>query len=187
MYTSIHMCLVQFEPYCLEVALLLLRKLKVDKRRSAFHVARAIISQISPPDSPGIIINSILNIINEYCLLESGILGVSYGKYGGGTHPSKWTSSVPILQKYYRTRSPIKYVTVYYIQHNKVSFNCRYGQCWTTAGLAVTLLRILGIPCRPVTCYDPAMTTKQLGRVNQYFTPEGNLIDSVKPSDDRIW
>ena len=63
----------------------------------------------------------------------------------------------------------------------------RYGQCWTTAGLAVTLLRILGIPCRPVTCYDAAMTTKQLGRVNCYFTPEGNLIDGVKPSNDHIW
>ena len=32
---------------------MLLRKLHVDKRRSAVHVARAILSQIAPPDSPG--------------------------------------------------------------------------------------------------------------------------------------
>ena len=32
---------------------MLLRKLQVDKRRSAVHVARAILSQIAPPDSPG--------------------------------------------------------------------------------------------------------------------------------------
>ena len=32
---------------------MLLKKLQVDKRRSAVHVARAIMSQIIPPDSPG--------------------------------------------------------------------------------------------------------------------------------------
>lgn len=61
----------------------------------------------------------------------------------------------------------------------------RFGQCWVCAGVAITLLRCLGIPCRPVTCYNVAMMTEKLGRVNRYFTPEGNLVESIK--SDSIW
>ena len=51
--------------------------------------------------------------------------------------------------------------------------------------MAITLLRCLGIPCRPVTCYNAAMTGEKLGKVNCYFTPEGNLMDNIK--SDSIW
>ena len=66
-----------------------------------------------------------------------------------------------------------------------VSDGNRYAQCWIVAGVTVTLLRVLGIPSRPVTCYEAAHQTKQLGEVNYYFSPEGNLLHEL--AMDHIW
>ena len=42
-------------------------------------------------------------------LCHAGLLAVSpSGKYGGGIHPNRWNGSPAILQKYFRTRAPIK-------------------------------------------------------------------------------
>ena len=51
--------------------------------------------------------------------------------------------------------------------------------------MAITLLRALGIPCRPVTCYEAATHSKKLGQVNRYFTPEGDPIHELE--DGHIW
>ena len=50
-------------------------------------------------------------------------------------------------------------------------------------GVAVSLLRVLGLPCRPVTCYDTAMTSK--GKIDRYFTPEGRLLHELEI--DNTW
>lgn len=62
---------------------------------------------------------------------------------------------------------------------------CRFGQCWVFAGVAVSMLRALGIPCRPVTCYNAAHCVQKLGKVDRYFSAEGDLIASI--GRDQIW
>lgn len=61
----------------------------------------------------------------------------------------------------------------------------RYGQCWVFAGVCVSLLRALGIACRPVTCYNSAHFCTKLGQVDRYFSTEGELVDEL--SKDQIW
>ena len=46
-------------------------------------------------------------------------------------------------------------------------------------------MRALGIPCRPVTCYEAAPHSKQLGQVNCYFSPEGDFLDDLQT--DQLW
>lgn len=53
---QLNLLVSQKEMYCLDVALSLLKNLSANKRRSAVHVAFAIMSQISPSDDNGIII-----------------------------------------------------------------------------------------------------------------------------------
>lgn len=53
---------------------------------------------------------------------DSGVLmGNWSGNYVSGTSPMDWIGSVMILQKYYKTKKPV-----------------RYGQCWVFAGVLNT-------------------------------------------------
>lgn len=53
---------------------------------------------------------------------DSGVLlGNWSGNYISGTSPMDWIGSVMILQKYYKTKKPV-----------------RYGQCWVFAGVLNT-------------------------------------------------
>ena len=67
----------------------------------------------------------------------------------------------------------------------------RFGQCWIACGIAVSLLRSLGIPCRPVTCYEaafPSMSvrgSKRFSQIHRYFTTEGDPVHELET--DRIW
>ena len=82
--------LLKFEGHCLDVALYLLRPLKADECRSAVSVCRNLISLIN-------------------CRDNSGVLVV--GKEGsniGGIHPCRWTGSTAILDKYYRSKTPVR-------------------------------------------------------------------------------
>ena len=63
--------------------------------------------------------------------------------------------------------------------------HCRYGQCWVLTGVAVTLLRALGIGCRPVTCYEAAHLCTKLGQVDFCFTPQGEMLDNA--TQDQLW
>lgn len=75
------------------MALYLLRTLTADECRQAAAVARAITAQVNPRDN-------------------TGILAASYagGTHIGGTHPSRWNGSPAILQKFYRTKTPVRFV-----------------------------------------------------------------------------
>lgn len=61
----------------------------------------------------------------------------------------------------------------------------RYGQCWVLAGVTITLLRALGVVCRPVTCYDAAHLCQKPGQIDLAFTPQGEMLDNA--TNDQLW
>ncbi|KAL5489676.1 hypothetical protein EMCRGX_G018794 [Ephydatia muelleri] len=140
----------QYEESCLEAALSLLQSLTADECRSASSVSRAIVARVNSRDGMGV------------------LLGSFAGKHASGMHPCRWNGSAPILQRFYRTKTPV-----------------RYGQCWVFAGVVVTLLRALGVASRCVTCYEAAHQSARLMHVDRYFTADGDLIHDA--SSDNVW
>jgi len=68
---------------------------------------------------------------------DGGIVVGSWdGNYVAGLDPLDWEGSLDILE-FYKASGPVK-----------------YGQCWVFTGVLISLLRSLGIPCRPVTCWN---------------------------------
>ena len=80
----------QYEDHCLDVALYLLKSLTADECRSASSVSRCLISRINTRDNSGV------------------MAGSSGGSHMGGTHPCRWTGSTTILNKFYRTKIPVR-------------------------------------------------------------------------------
>ncbi|XP_065660168.1 hemocyte protein-glutamine gamma-glutamyltransferase isoform X2 [Hydra vulgaris] len=97
---------------------------------------------------------------------EDGILvGNWSGNYEDGTAPSHWNGSPAILRKYYKRGITVK-----------------YGQCWVFSGLVTTILRTLGIPCRPVTNYLSAHESNGDCFHEIYYDEKG-----AKESGETIW
>ncbi|XP_071761907.1 protein-glutamine gamma-glutamyltransferase 2 [Centroberyx gerrardi] len=75
---------------------------------------------------------------------SNGDRGVLTGRwnepYSDGVVPSRWTGSVPILQRWSEAGAK----------------SVKYGQCWVFAGVACTVLRCLGIPTRCITNFSSA-------------------------------
>ncbi|CAH0548098.1 unnamed protein product [Brassicogethes aeneus] len=99
--------------------------------------------------------------------------GVLLGKWrdfkdNDGTLPSAWTGSVPILQEYYDTKTPV-----------------RYGQCWVFAALVTTICRALGIPSRVVSNFDSAHDYDNTFTIDNFYD-ENNKFDDGKTIDS-IW
>ncbi|XP_061686165.1 protein-glutamine gamma-glutamyltransferase 2-like [Syngnathoides biaculeatus] len=85
------------------------------------------------------IITAMVNCNRDRGLLE----GCWEEPYTDGKAPYRWTGSVDILRRWSEScAKPVK-----------------YGQCWVFSGLAVTVLRCLGIPTRPITNYESAHDT----------------------------
>ena len=82
----------QYEESCLEAALSLLQSLTADECRSASSVSRAIVARVNSRDGTGV------------------LLGSFAGKHASGMHPCRWNGSAPILQRFYRTRTPVRCV-----------------------------------------------------------------------------
>uniref|UniRef100_A0AC34FNE8 Transglutaminase-like domain-containing protein n=1 Tax=Panagrolaimus sp. ES5 TaxID=591445 RepID=A0AC34FNE8_9BILA len=57
----------------------------------------------------------------------------------GGRAPISWLGTSEIINEFALTRQQVK-----------------YAQCWVYAGVFVTLLRTIGIPCRTITCIESA-------------------------------
>jgi len=64
-----------------------------------------------------------------------------------------------------------------------LSLPLRYAQCWVLAGVAVTLMRALGIAARPVTCYNMASCFGNT--LARYFTSEGDFVHGI--TSDIVW
>ena len=60
------------------------------------------------------------------------MIGSWSGSYAPHTAPNKWTNSLKIFRAW-AAGGPVK-----------------YGQCFTFAATLCTLMRLLGVPCRPV-------------------------------------
>ncbi|XP_012946813.1 protein-glutamine gamma-glutamyltransferase 4 [Aplysia californica] len=90
------------------------------------------------------------------------------GRYGNGTSPSSWRSSVKILTEFGRTKSPVK-----------------YAQCWVFSHVLTTVCRALGIPCRSLTNYESAHDTDHTVTIDSYKNEDGDDMPEYK--QDSTW
>uniref|UniRef100_A0A3Q2QT87 Protein-glutamine gamma-glutamyltransferase 2 n=1 Tax=Fundulus heteroclitus TaxID=8078 RepID=A0A3Q2QT87_FUNHE len=88
--------------------------------------------------------------------------------YQGGTCPTRWNSSVTILQQWY----------------NNSCMAVKFGQCWVFAAVMCTVMRFFGIPCRVVTNFDSAHDENNSLTIDEYFDEYG--LKSTEGSE-RIW
>lgn len=98
---------------------------------------------------------------------DYGLIWGNWSESFDGVDPSAWTGSVEIMQKYYETRSPVK-----------------YGQCWVFAGCLATAARAIGLPTRVVTNFCSAHD-RQANLTIEYLMLEGNK--SVSMEGDSVW
>ncbi|NXU42957.1 TGM4 glutamyltransferase, partial [Drymodes brunneopygia] len=142
----------QFEEFVLDACMYLLEKskLSLSDRRDPAKVSRAMSALVNANDDNGV------------------LLGNWSGNYTSGTSPMDWIGSVTILQKYYKTKKPV-----------------RYGQCWVFAGVLNTVMRCLGVPCRCVSTFDSAHDTEENLRVDIYLNEKGEKLNSL--TFDSVW
>nr|AYV89268.1 annulin-like [Tetranychus evansi] len=116
------------------------------------------------------VVRHLTRVIHNHNVFDGyGVLvGRWDGKYKGGTDPTKWIGSRPILQNFYLNRKPVK-----------------YAQCWVFAGVLTTVCRCLGIPARPVTNYDSAHDTHASLTVDVIVDDELGVIDEL--TKDSVW
>uniref|UniRef100_A0A8C6XYE8 protein-glutamine gamma-glutamyltransferase n=1 Tax=Naja naja TaxID=35670 RepID=A0A8C6XYE8_NAJNA len=101
---------------------------------------------------------------------DSGVLLGNWGEdYSGGTRPSEWNSSIPILKQWERSGGqPVK-----------------YGQCWVFAAVMCTVMRSLGIPTRVVTNFDSGHEKDGNLVIDVFYDNTGQLLP--RESKDSIW
>ncbi|XP_028673687.2 protein-glutamine gamma-glutamyltransferase 4-like [Erpetoichthys calabaricus] len=142
----------QFEEGVLDCCFYLLDKIgmKQTTRKDAAKIARAMSAAVNIQDDGGVLI------------------GNWSGEYSDGTPPSYWTGSSAILQKYYKTKRPV-----------------RYGQCWVFSGVLTTVMRCLGVPARSITNFDSAHDTEDNLTIDVFFNRAGEMLNDI--STDSIW
>jgi transglutaminase 1 len=100
---------------------------------------------------------------------DGGILfGNWSGKYHPYTPPSAWSGSGAILEQYWKTKEVVK-----------------YAQCWVFGGTLTSVLRALGIPCRPVTNFVSAHDTDASRSIDYYF--DSNHEEMPNLCSDSLW
>ncbi|NWV29464.1 TGM4 glutamyltransferase, partial [Origma solitaria] len=136
----------QFEEFVLDACMYLLdkSKLSLTDRRSPATVSRAMSALVNSNDDSGV------------------LMGNWSGNYISGTSPMDWIGSVTILQKYYKTKKPV-----------------RYGQCWVFAGVLNTVMRCLGVPSRCVSTFNAAHDTDENLRLDIYLNERGEKLNSL--------
>lgn len=118
-------------------------------------------------NNPVQVVRAICRVINS-TERDSGVLcGNWSGKYDDGMPPHAWNGSSAILEEFLKKRKGVK-----------------YGQCWTFAAVATTLLRALGIPTRCVTCFRSAHDSDFSNPINAHWTSDNR---PRKNMDDAIW
>ncbi|XP_060886649.1 protein-glutamine gamma-glutamyltransferase 2-like [Labrus mixtus] len=96
------------------------------------------------------------------------LLGRWHENYVDGVHPTHWTGSISILQRWYQNNChPVK-----------------YGQCWVFAGVMCTVMRFLGIPCRVVTNFQSAHDKNSNLTIDEYYD---NFGIKASETQDSVW
>ncbi|KAK5871917.1 hypothetical protein PBY51_012657 [Eleginops maclovinus] len=122
----------------------------VSARCNPIYVSRVVSAMINSVDDRGVLV------------------GNWSSSYSGGTNPTKWSGSYPILQKWYNHGSkPVK-----------------YGQCWVFAGVMCSVMRLLGIPCRVVTNFQSAHDTNGNLTIDEYHADNGVILNT---SNESVW
>ncbi|MBM4369110.1 MAG: hypothetical protein FJ102_23050 [Deltaproteobacteria bacterium] len=133
----------------LRVALDLLSGLSSEQRADAVLVARRLSAQVNSN--------------------QGGVLQGNWsGNYAGGTNPSSWSGSLPILSAYDGGGGAVK-----------------FGQCWVFGGVLTTTLRTLGIPARPLSNFSSAHDTGADKTIDRYYAADGTFLKAL--SQDSIW
>ncbi|XP_033823458.1 protein-glutamine gamma-glutamyltransferase 2 [Periophthalmus magnuspinnatus] len=128
---SLHWNYGQFENYIMDICFEILDnsseslrnyQLDSEKRGDPVYIGRIISAMINSNDDRGV------------------LTGRWQEPYTDGVSPTRWTGSVPILQKWSKAGTSA----------------VKYGQCWVFAAVACTVLRCLGIPTRVITNFNSA-------------------------------
>ncbi|XP_075958287.1 protein-glutamine gamma-glutamyltransferase 2-like [Anarhichas minor] len=96
---------------------------------------------------------------------DSGVLVGNWGEVTDGVHPGTWIGSGDILHQW-ADSGPV-----------------HYGQCWVFAGVACTVSRALGIPCRVVTNFGSAHDTDANLVIENLYDEDGKRMSN----GDSIW
>ncbi|XP_036002670.1 protein-glutamine gamma-glutamyltransferase 2 [Fundulus heteroclitus] len=111
----------------------------VAARCNPIYVSRVISAMINSNDDRGV------------------LTGCWDDNYQGGTCPTRWNSSVTILQQWYENSC----------------MAVKFGQCWVFAAVMCTVMRFFGIPCRVVTNFDSAHDENNSLTIDEYFDEYG--------------
>ncbi|XP_055016249.1 protein-glutamine gamma-glutamyltransferase E [Boleophthalmus pectinirostris] len=157
--TSMAWDFAQFEEKMVQICLMLLdlshKHLKdpaddVSARCNPIYVSRIISAMINSEDDRGV------------------LMGRWGDNFTGGTPPSHWSGSYPIL---------LRWLTI----------NCypvKFGQCWVFGGVMCSVMRFFGIPCRVITNYQSAHDNDRNLLIDVYH-PDYGVRDM--PSKDSVW
>ncbi|XP_039858742.1 protein-glutamine gamma-glutamyltransferase 2-like isoform X1 [Simochromis diagramma] len=119
-------------------------------RYNPIYVSRVISAMINSSDDEGVLV------------------GRWDGNYSDGCSPTRWTSSVSILQRWFQNRcNPVK-----------------YGQCWVFAAVMCTVMRFFGIPCRVVTNFQSGHDSNSSLTIDEYYNDCG--VRS-KEASESVW
>lgn len=134
----------QFERVTLAATEFLLKAVDADgaQRSDNVKLVRALCAAINVQDDQGLLTGRWAN------------------NYRGGTNPSAWNSTMPILNKFMESGG------------NSV----KYGQCFVFASALVTVLRALGIPSRSVSNFPSAHVAGDDMSLDFYFDENNKLI-----------
>ncbi|KAJ8259228.1 hypothetical protein COCON_G00182400 [Conger conger] len=110
------------------------------------------------------VISAMINCNNDRGVL----LGNWSGHYRGGKSPSHWNGSVDILRQW----------------RDSDYHPVRFGQCWVFGAVMCTVMRCLGIPCRPITNFASAHDTHGNLIIDDFYSDHGV---EPKESEDSVW
>ncbi|XP_076469796.1 hemocyte protein-glutamine gamma-glutamyltransferase-like [Babylonia areolata] len=117
--------------------------------------------------NPILLVRKLTAMINSQD--EGGVLTGNWsGNYRGGKSPLSWTGSAPILEQFYRDKSPV-----------------RFGQCWVFSGVLTTVCRALGLPARSVTNFASAHDVDTSITIDLHFDCSGQPLEDQ--DEDSIW
>lgn len=135
----------------------------------SLQVAMQLLNEIMPAANRSSAVHVSRYVSSKVNSYDNGIVvGNWSNNYEGGKSPGFWSNTCDILKVYVESKQSV-----------------RYGQCWVYGAVVTTILRTLGIPCRPVTNYNSAHDTDGNCTLDQYIDELGMEIEDL--TRDSIW